>query len=252
MRASFPISAFHWWQRSNWSACWSASSERRCKWTRTGWAFLEALSGQAAIAIDKARLLEDLQESNQELTRAYDITLEGWARALELRDKETEGHSRRVTDLTTQLARELGISSADLVHIRRGVLLHDIGKMGVSDGILRKPGPLNEEETAEMRKHPQYAYDLIYPITYLRPALDIPYFHHEKWDGSGYPKGLRSTQIPLPARIFAVVDVWDALLHDRPYRSAWPKERCKEYIREQSGIHFDPAVVEAFLQMVED
>ncbi len=213
--------------------------------------FFEALAGQAAIAIEKARLIEDLQSSNQELTLAYDTTLEGWARALELRDKETEGHSRRVTDLTVELAQKMGVPVPELLHLRRGVLLHDIGKMGVADHILRKTGPLEEAEWLEMRRHPQYAYDLIYPIAYLRPALDIPYCHHERWDGTGYPRGLHGGQIPLAARIFAVVDVWDALLHDRPYRPAWTLERTLAHLRAESGKHFDPAVVAAFLEMVE-
>jgi GAF domain-containing protein len=212
--------------------------------------FFMALAGQAAIAIEKARLMEDLRATNLELTRAYDTTLEGWARALELRDKETEGHSRRVTELTIELAKQFGISGAELVHIRRGVLLHDIGKMGVADQILKKTGPLNAGEWDEMRKHPQYAYDLIYPISYLRPALDIPYCHHEKWDGTGYPRSLSGSQIPLPARIFSVVDVWDALSHDRPYRSAWSHQQVIEYLREQSGKHFDPEVVEKFIPLV--
>ncbi len=188
--------------------------------------------------------------ANRELSQAYDTTLEGWSKALELRDKETEGHSRRLFELTLELAREFGISEPELVHIRRGVLLHDIGKMGVSDQILKKTGELSQAELGEMRKHPQYAYDLIYPIAYLRPALDIPYCHHEKWDGSGYPRGLKGEQIPLAARIFAIVDVYDALSHDRPYRLAWPKEKVIEYLNEQSGKNFDPRIVEAFIRLV--
>jgi len=208
--------------------------------------FLQSLAGQAAIAIDNAELFEGLQRSNAEVTLAYDTTLEGWSRALDLRDKETEGHTQRVTEMTVKLARAMGMSEAELIHVRRGALLHDIGKMGVPDAILLKPGPLTEEEWAIMRQHPQYAYDMLSPITYLRPALDIPYYHHEKWDGTGYPRGLKGEQIPLAARIFAVVDVWDALRSDRPYRPAWPEERVREYTREQTGKHFDPKVVEAF------
>lgn len=189
-----------------------------------------------------------VRERTAELVQAYDSTLEGWANALELRDKETEGHSRRVTELTLKLAGQMDIPEHNLKDIYRGVLLHDIGKMGIPDIILNKPGPLNDEEWEEMRKHPRYAYDLIYPIAFLRPALDIPYHHHEKWDGSGYPDGLKGENIPLAARIFAVVDVWDALMSDRPYRKAWPREKVLEYIREQSGIHFDPQVVDAFFQ----
>ncbi len=215
-------------------------------------ALAQAYAHQAAIAIDNAQLFENLQRSNLELSEAYDTTLEGWARALELRDKETFGHSRRVTDLTLRLARRLGVPAADLTHIRRGVLLHDIGKMGVPDVLLKKTGPLNEEEWIEMRKHPRYAYDLLHPITYLRPALDIPYCHHEKWDGTGYPQGLAGTQIPLAARIFAVTDVYDALSYDRPYRAAWPVQKVLDYLCEQSGKHFDPEVVEAFLNLLQD
>ena len=211
--------------------------------------FLETLAGQAAIAIDNAQLFDGLQRSNTELVLAYDSTLEGWAKALELRDEETEGHAQRVAEMTVKLARAMKISEAELVHVRRGALLHDISKMGVPDEILRKPGPLSDEEWVVMRKHPVYAYEMLSPITYLRPALDIPYCHHEKWDGSGYPRKLQGEQIPLAARLFAVVDVWDALNSDRPYRKAWSKVKALEYIREQSGQHFDPQVVEAFLQM---
>lgn len=209
------------------------------------------LAYQIALAVANAHLYQSMKRSNEELRRAYDATLEGWARALELRDKETEGHSRRVTDLTVELAQKMGVPVSELLHLRRGVLLHDIGKMGVADHILRKTGPLEEAEWLEMRRHPQYAYDLIYPIAYLRPALDIPYCHHERWDGTGYPRGLHGGQIPLAARIFAVVDVWDALLHDRPYRPAWTLERTLAHLRAESGRHFDPAVVAAFLEMVE-
>jgi HD-GYP domain-containing protein (c-di-GMP phosphodiesterase class II) len=212
--------------------------------------FLQTLAGQAAIAIDNAHLFDNLQKTNQELTQAYDITLEGWARALELRDRETEGHTRRVTDLTLMLAKRMGIKDDELVNMYRGVLLHDIGKMGVPDQILKKTGPLNEPEWDEMRRHPQYAYDLLSPIEFLRPALDIPYCHHEHWDGSGYPNRLKGDQIPLAARIFSVVDVWDALLSDRPYRNAWPRQRVAEYIRNNAGIIFDPKVVEIFLAMM--
>ncbi len=208
--------------------------------------FLETLAGQAAIAIDNAALFEELQRSNTELTLAYDTTLEGWARALELRDKETVGHSKRVTEMTLHIARTMNIRDTDLVHVYRGAVLHDIGKMGIPDSILLKPGPLTEAEWVIMRQHPTYAYEMLSPIAYLRPALDIPYCHHERWDGSGYPRGLRGESIPLAARIFAVVDVWDALCSDRPYRSAWEVERVLDYIREQSGRHFDPRVVEIF------
>jgi len=211
--------------------------------------FLETLAGQVAIAADNAKLFEGLQRSNTELYLAYDTTIEGWSAALDLRDKETEGHSQRVAEMTRQLARSLGIGEAELVHIRRGALLHDIGKMGVPDGILLKPDKLTDEEWKIMRQHPQFAFDMLSPIQYLRLTLDIPYSHHEKWDGSGYPRGLKGEQIPLAARIFAVVDVYDALTSDRPYRKAWTKKKTLDHIREQSGHHFDPKVVEAFLQM---
>jgi HD-GYP domain-containing protein (c-di-GMP phosphodiesterase class II)/HAMP domain-containing protein len=212
--------------------------------------FLEAMAGQAAIAVDNATLFDELQQSNLELARAYDTTLEGWSRALDLRDKETEGHTERVTDLTVRLARAMGMSEDQLVHVRRGALLHDIGKMGVPDAILFKPGPLTDEEWKHMRQHPAHARDLLRPIAYLRPALAIPYAHHEKWDGTGYPEGLRGEQIPLEARIFAVVDVWDAVTSDRPYRPAWSKGQALNNIREQTGRHFDPRVAEEFVKLV--
>jgi PAS domain S-box-containing protein len=213
--------------------------------------FMETLGKQAAIGIDNATLFSDLQSSNAELMLAYDTTLSGWSKALDLRDRETEGHTQRVVETTVRLARAMGVSEAELANVRRGALLHDIGKMGVPDDILHKPGPLTAEEWATMRQHPVYAREMLSPIAYLRPAMDIPYYHHEKWDGSGYPNGLKGEQIPLAARVFAVVDVFDALTSDRPYRSAWPREEALEYIREQAGKHFDPAVVEMFLRMVE-
>ena len=218
--------------------------------TDTEWFdFLKTLAHQAAIAIDNVELFEGVQRSNLELGLAYDATIEGWSRAMDLRDRDTEGHTVRVTEITERLARAFGMSEAEIVNIRRGALLHDIGKMGVPDSILHKPGKLTDEEWEKMRKHPQYAYDMLWPITYLRPALDIPYCHHEKWDGTGYPRGLKGEQIPLAARVFAVVDVWDALISDRPYRSAWPAERVREYIRGETGKQFDPRVVEAFFKL---
>jgi putative nucleotidyltransferase with HDIG domain len=214
--------------------------------------FLESISGQAAIAIDNATLFDDLQRSNVELKLAYDATIEGWSRALDLRDRETEGHTKRVTEMTERLAQTVNVSDADLVHIRRGALLHDIGKMGVPDYILLKTGKLNEEEWVIMRKHPQYAYDMLAPITYLRPALDIPYCHHERWDGAGYPRGLKGEQIPLAARIFAVVDVWDATTAGRIYHPPWPKNEALKYIYSLSGKQFDPMVVECFIEAFHD
>lgn len=214
--------------------------------------FLYTLAGQAAIAIDNAQLFTNLQRSNQELILAYDTTLEGWGKALELRDKQTQGHTQRVVAMTIELARRLGVEGEQLTHIMRGTLLHDIGKMGIPDHILHKPGPLTDEEWEIMRLHPQYAFDLLSPIPYLRPALDIPYCHHERWDGSGYPRGLKGEEIPLAARIFAVVDVWDALLYDRSYRAAWKLEKVIQYIRSKAGTKLDPRVVETFLRLLEE
>jgi len=211
--------------------------------------FLQTLAGQAAIAIDNASLFDDLQRSNLDLKLAYDTTLEGWSRALDLRDQETEGHTQRVAELTVRLAKTIGLSETDIVHVRRGALLHDIGKMGIPDKVLLKPGKLDDEEWKVMKRHPTYALELLSPIAYLRPALDIPYCHHEKWDGSGYPRGLKGEQIPLSARIFAAVDVWDAMRSDRPYRKAMPEDAVREHIGKGSGTHFDPKVVEAFLAM---
>ena len=210
----------------------------------------DALAAQAAIAIDSASMFQDLQRSNVDLALAYEATIEGWSRALDLRDKETEGHTQRVTELTLQVARGLGVRPEDLAQIRRGALLHDIGKIGVPDSILLKPGPLTDAEWMVMRRHPVVAHEMLAPIAYLRPALDIPYCHHEKWDGTGYPRGLRGDEIPLAARIFAVVDVWDALCSERPYRAAWPTEKVLAHIRAESGKHFDPAAVEAFFRSI--
>ena len=186
----------------------------------------------------------------EEITSAYEATLEGWASALELREKETAGHSRRVVERTLKIAKRIGVPEEQLVHIRRGALLHDIGKMGVPDTILLKPGPLTDEEQDLMRQHPVYAYELLSKITFLVPALEIPYYHHEKWDGSGYPLGLAGEEIPLAARIFAIVDVWDALTSDRAYRKALPKDEVIAYIKTESGTHFDPDLVQVFLDLI--
>ncbi len=215
-------------------------------------ALAQSFAHQAAAAIENAQLFESLKFSNTELSKAYDTTLEGWGNALELRDKETQGHTRRVADLTLELARRMNCTDEQILHIRRGVLVHDIGKMGVPDTILNKKGPLTPREWKEMRKHPQFAFDLLYPIAYLRPSIEIPYCHHEWWNGSGYPRGLKGEQIPLAARLFAVVDVWDALLSDRPYRKHWPRKKVIKYIRDQAGIHFDPKIAEIFLKMIEE
>jgi HD-GYP domain-containing protein (c-di-GMP phosphodiesterase class II) len=212
--------------------------------------FLEVLAGQAAITIDSATTFAKLQRSNRELFNAYDATIEGWSRALDLRDKETEGHSQRVTEMTMKLAVMAGVDDEELAHVRRGALLHDIGKMGVPDSILLKPDKLTDEEWIVMKKHPVFALEFLSPIAYLHPALDIPYCHHEKWDGSGYPRGLKGEQIPLAARLFAVVDVWDALRYDRPYRQGWTQEKSIKHIQSLSGTHLDPKAVELFIKML--
>ena len=214
--------------------------------------FFKILAGQAAIAVDSASLFTELKQSNTQLFAAYDSTIEGWSHALDLRDKETEGHTQRVTEMTLKLARAAGITEEELVHVRRGALLHDIGKMGVPDHILLKPDKLTDEEWVVMRKHPTFAFELLSPIAYLRPALDIPYCHHEQWDGTGYPRGLKGEQIPLTARLFAIVDVWDALRSDRPYRKAWPEDKVLEHIHSLVGTHFDPKAVELFLNMMNE
>jgi putative nucleotidyltransferase with HDIG domain len=213
--------------------------------------FLETLAGQAAIAIENTTLFEDLQKTNAELSKAYDSTIEGWSYALDLRDKETEGHTRRVTELTLELAKEFGFTEDQLLHIRRGGLLHDIGKMGVPDRILLKETPLEADEWVQMKQHPVYAYEMLQPIEYLHEALNIPYCHHEKWDGSGYPRGLKGEEIPLAARIFAIVDVWDAITSDRPYRGAWTPQKALDHITTEAGKHFDPHVVEVFTRLIE-
>lgn len=211
---------------------------------------LEAAEMRLLVAMGDiaANALARRQRISEEQQMLYDITLEGWVQALSLRDNETEAHTRRVTALTLEVARAMGFAEELLVHVRRGALLHDIGKLAIPDSILRKPGALNDAEWEVMRQHPGYAYDLLAPIAFLRPALDIPLYHHEKWDGTGYPSGLQGEDIPLAARIFAVVDVWDALRSDRPYRAAWPKERVRQHIVSLSGTHFDPAVVAVFLR----
>jgi PAS domain S-box-containing protein len=210
--------------------------------------------GSIAIGLDVTALRgvnEALGRANEALTSAYDQTLEGWSRALDLRDKETEGHSRRVTELTVHLARIAGMSEAELLHVRRGALLHDIGKLGIPDSILQKPDRLTEDEWAQMRKHPEYAYQLLWPIEYLRSAIDIPYCHHEKWDGTGYPRGLKGEAIPLAARLFAVADIWDAIRSDRTYRQGWETEKAIEHIKSLAGTHLDPHAVEYFLSIAD-
>ena len=218
---------------------------------RTEWLnFLETLAGQTAVAIENAYLFTNLERSNEELALAYDLTIEGWARALELRDKDTIGHTRRVTEMTERLALAMGMDQNQLSHVHRGGLMHDIGKISVPDAILHKPSRLTAAERLIMRQHPQRAYDMLSPIPYLRDALDIPYCHHERWDGTGFPRGLKGEEIPLAARLFAVADVWDALTSDRPYRRAWSRNKTRAYIEQQTGKHFDPQVVALFLKMM--
>lgn len=218
-----------------------------------GWLdHLKSLALQATITLENDEMIHGIQRANHELVQAYEGTLVGWARALELRDKETRGHSERMMDLTMRLGRRLGMDSRELEVMARGVLLHDIGKMGVPDYILHKPGPLTDEEWVVMRQHPQFAYNLLKNIPYLGGALDVAFCHHERWDGSGYPQGLQGEKIPFSARIFAIIDVWDALTHDRPYRPAWPEEEALNYIRSQADLQFDPRVVEAFIKMQQD
>lgn len=212
--------------------------------------FLTVIAGQAAIAIDNALMFRDLQRSNVELSLAYDATIEGLSRALDLRDRETEEHTHRVSEATVKLATQFGMKEADLIHVRRGAILHDIGKMAIPDSILLKPGPLAEDEWKIMRRHPEIAVDLLSSVSYLSSTLDIPHWHHEKWDGTGYPDGLSGQDIPFSARVFALVDVFDALTSNRPYRSAWPRETALQYIENQSGSHFDPTIVPVFMKFI--
>jgi response regulator RpfG family c-di-GMP phosphodiesterase len=212
----------------------------------------EMLAAQVAITVVNSRLGDEIERSRQELASSTEQTLEGWVRAVDLRDHETKGHSERVTALTLLLARKMGCTDEELVQIRRGALLHDIGKIAIPDEILLKPCKLSDEDWKVMRLHPFYAYEFLLPIPHLRSALDIPYCHHEKWDGSGYPQGLKGTEIPLMARIFAIVDVWDALISDRPYRPAWKPAVALEHIRRGLGTHFDPEIVPVFFEMLEE
>lgn len=199
----------------------------------------------------KTTPLQDVQRAMVELTLAYDATIEGFARALDLREHEGEGHCLRVTELAIKLARVMDMDTASISHLKRGAFLHDIGKMGIPDSILQKTTTLTNEERMLIRKHPQFAYDLLLPIVFLYPAIDIPYCHHEKWDGTGYPQGLSGARIPLAARIFAVVDTWDSMLTVRPYRPAWSRHEVLAYIQQEAGTSFDPKVVEAFLKIVD-
>ncbi len=213
---------------------------------------MQAFANQIAVALENARLVSKLQSANEALEAAYQKTLEGWVQALDLRDNETEGHTLRVADTTVELASYMGVSGEDLNHIRQGALLHDIGKMAVPDHILLKPGPLTDEEWAVMRKHPATAYTWLKPIEYLGRAIDIPYYHHEHWDGSGYPQHLSGNEIPFWSRIFTIVDVWDAMLSDRPYRKALSQQDTLQFLRNKTGALFDPQVGEAFFDLLAD
>jgi putative nucleotidyltransferase with HDIG domain len=213
--------------------------------------FMEALAGQAAIAIENASLVKELQHTHFELTLAYDTTIKGWARALDLRDRDTEDHTQRVAAAAVKLARRLGIGKTGLVQVRRGAMLHDIGKMAIPDSILLKNGPLSADEWREVRRHPQYAYELLSPIPYLAECLDIPRYHHERWDGTGYPAGLKGKEIPLAARLFALIDVFDALTTTRPYRPAWDPKLARDYIQQESGKQFDPEITPEFMRMLD-
>jgi len=214
--------------------------------------FLQSLAAQTAIAIDNVTAFTQLQTSNEKLLLAYDSSIEGWSRALDCRDKETEGHSQRVTEITVELARRAGVEESHLKYVRWGSLLHDIGKMGVPDSILLKPGKLTDDEWQIIRHHPEIARDLLRPIKHLAQAIDIPYCHHEKWDGSGYPRGLKGEDIPQAARIFAVVDIWDALRSDRPYRKGWSKEAVLAHLKQIAGSHLDPEYVDIFCDAVDE
>jgi HD-GYP domain-containing protein (c-di-GMP phosphodiesterase class II) len=210
--------------------------------------YLNALATQAAIAIDNATLFSELQRSNLELNLAYEATIESWARMLEARGIEAGGHTRRVADRVMRLGQAAGASENELLHLRRGALLHDIGMLGVPEAIVLKATTYSAADITVVQQHPVYGFEILAPIAYLQPAIDIPYAHHERWDGSGYPRQLRRERIPFPARLFAVVDVWDALVTPRPYRDAWPEPRARAYLREQAGQLFDPQAVALFLQ----
>lgn len=212
--------------------------------------FFTMIAGQAAIAIVHVNQFHDIRRLNAELLNSYENTLEGWAKVLEFKDRETKGHSDRVTNMALKLGKAIGLTAEELVHLRRGAILHDIGKLCIPEKILFKEGPLNDAEWEIMKQHPIYAQEFVADIHFLQPATNILLFHHERWDGSGYPLGLKGKQIPLGARIFMVIDVWDALSHDRPYRKAWPKERVLEYLQVNAGVLFDPEIVEIFLRMI--
>jgi HD-GYP domain-containing protein (c-di-GMP phosphodiesterase class II) len=219
-------------------------------WVRTIGDAVRDRSGKIVGVQGSFQDITERKNAEQDLKNAYDNTLKGWSAALELREHETAGHSQRVVEVTLDLARRMCVDEEFMIHIQRGALLHDIGKMGIPDSILLKPGQLSDDEWVAMRQHPTFAYRMLSTIDYLKPALEIPYCHHEKWDGSGYPRGLKGEEIPLAARIFSIVDVWDALSHDRPYRPAWPLKDVIDYCKNQSGKQFDPQVVDKFVETI--
>lgn len=227
-----------------------ALSARRNRFNEQDMHLLGLAANTAAVVLQSYHLRQQAEDYTRDLQNTYSATVDSWRRALELRDQATEGHGMRVAEIAVQLAVQLGVDPSQLTNIRFGAQLHDIGKIGVPDNILLKPGPLDEKDFEVMKKHPVYAYEMLVSIPVFNQVLDIPYYHHERWDGSGYPHGLAGDQIPLPARIFAVVDVWDALRSDRPYRPAWPEPQVRNYIQEQSGKHFDPQVVDAFMRLL--
>lgn len=222
----------------------------RHQFTENDLRLLRAIGDLTASALHRTELFEKIRQQASELKQAYNSTLEGWALALELRDKETQGHSVRIANMVLELARRMSVPEEQMETIRRGALLHDIGKLGVPDIILLKHGKLTGEEWAIMQKHPTYAYEMLSQIKDFKDSIDIPYCHHEWWDGSGYPRGLEGRTIPLPARIFSIIDVWDALTSNRPYRAAWKRSEALAHIINQAGTHFDPDVVNEFIQMI--
>ena len=245
-----PYTITHRAKRKNGDFVWLETSARAITDHTTN----EVVEIQAASRdiTERKHAEEALQQAHNQLRDAYERTIEGWVRALDLRDRETEGHTQRVTEITIRVSQQIGFSEEELSHIKRGALLHDMGKIAIPDEILQKPGPLNETEWERMRQHPIYAYEMLSPIAYLNPALDIPFYHHERWNGSGYPHGLKGENIPLSARLFAIVDVWDALRSDRPYRKAIPREQVIDYLSENANVLFDPKLVEVFLKFVKE
>lgn len=245
-----PYTITHRAKRKNGDFVWLETSARAITDHTTN----EVVEIQAASRdiTERKHAEEALQQAHNQLRDAYERTIEGWVRALDLRDRETEGHTQRVTEITIRVSQQIGFSEEELAHIKRGALLHDMGKIAIPDEILQKPGPLNETEWERMRQHPMYAYEMLSPIAYLNPALDIPFYHHERWNGSGYPHGLKGENIPLSARLFAIVDVWDALRSDRPYRKAIPREQVIDYLSENANVLFDPKLVEVFLKFVKE